>query len=429
MNSKERLRRAIAGQPADVPAVAPAYLTLYLDATSQRLYREAYERKLSAETGGLRSGVVPIDPVEDARFRAEAILRAYEILGEQPDWIHTHPAETCAWAERGEMRFAKGRWLYVDRQTGDTMDMDEPGRLALPTSTRYSYPAQTSTTDVWDASAGLDTPADIERLVAIRSTSELAEQGAFAVTENLVAMAGDRLPLSCIAPTPFWSTYGLLGFQGMMVMMRERPDLFTYLMERRGRQRMELLRGQAVAGVQYLWLEECLSSADLISPRDYERFAFATAGPYIAEARRLGLTVILYYCGDVMPRLPWLKRLGMDALAVEESKKGFSVDIADVIAEVGDTCCVFGNVDAVQVMLEGTRETIEAEVHRQLRLGKQAKGFVLCQGSPFTLDTPPDRIGWFVAARGVSGVGCEKPGQETIPGCGPAHRNGRNSAI
>src|SRR5512135_1074325 len=96
MNSKERLQRAIAGQPTDVPAVAPAYMSLYLDEISQRFYREAYERKL-LEATGLRSGTVCIDTAEDARFRAEAVLRAYEILGEQPDWIHTHPAETRAW--------------------------------------------------------------------------------------------------------------------------------------------------------------------------------------------------------------------------------------------------------------------------------------------------------------------------------------------
>ncbi len=395
MNSKERLQRAIAGQPTDVPAVAPAYMSLYLDEISQRFYRQAYERKLLAATG-LRFGAVCIDPDEDARFRAEAVLRAYEILVEQPDWIHTHPAETRAWAERGEMRFAEGRWLYVDTQTGETIDMDEPSQLPLPSATRYSYPAQTSTTDVWDASAGLNEPADIDRLVPIRSTRELAEAGVFKVTENLAAMVGDRTPLSVIAPTPFWSTYGLLGFQGMMVMMREKPELFAYLMERRARQRIELLRGQAAAGVQYVWMEECLSSADLISPRDYERFAFATAAPYIVEVKKLGLTVVLYYCGDVMPRLPWLKRLGMDALAVEESKKGFSVDIADVIAQAGDACCIFGNVDSVQVIAEASREMIEAEVRRQLRLGERAKGFVLCQGSPFTLDTPPDKVSWFV---------------------------------
>lgn len=396
MSSKERLERAIAGQPTDMPAVAPAYMSLYLDEASQRFYRQAYEHKLFEATGS-RSGAVCIDPDEDARFRAEAILRAYEVLGEQPDWIHTHPAETRTWAARGEMRFVEGGWLYADRQSGETMDMSEPGRLQLPSATRYSHAARASTTDVWDASAGLNTRADVDRLVPIRSTRELAEEGVFKVTENLAARVGDRMPLSVIAPTPFWSAYGWLGFQGMMVMMREKPQLFTYLMERQAGQRMELLRGQATAGVRYVWMEECLSSADLISPRDYERFAFETAAPYIAEVRKLGLTVILYYCGDVMPRLPWLIQLGMDALAVEESKKGFSVDIADVIAQASGTCCIFGNVDAVQVMSEGTREAIEAEVKRQLRFGKQAKGFVLSQGSPFTLDTPPERIGWFIS--------------------------------
>jgi uroporphyrinogen-III decarboxylase len=396
MNSRERLQKAIAGQPTDMPAVAPAYLSLYLDAQTQRLYRAAYERKLSAQIAAPECGAVSIDHAEDARLRAEAILGAYEILGEQPDWIHTHPAETRAWAERGEMRFTEGRWFYVDKETGETQEMDEAGRLWLSTANRYMYRVRSADTDLWDESAGLRARADVDALLPIRSAEELEAQGAFAVTRILAEQVGDRLPISCIAPTPFWSTYGLLGFQGMMVMMREKPELFAYLMERRGRQRMEMLKGLARAGVEYVWLEECLSSADLISPRDYERFAFATTGPTIAEAKRLGLTVILYYCGDVIPRLPWLVRLGMDALAVEESKKGFSVDIADVIAAVGDTCCVFGNVDAVQVMFEGTRETIRAEVDRQLRLGRRARGFVLCQGSPFTLDTPPEKVGWFV---------------------------------
>jgi uroporphyrinogen-III decarboxylase len=396
MNSKERLQRAIAGQPTDVPAVAPAYLSLYLAEISQRLYLQAYERKLSAESNAGASGSVAIDAAEDARFRAEAILAAYETLGAQPDWIHTHPAETRSWAERGEMRHEDGRWLYVDRDTGEVTDMGEAGNLALPASTRYSYPAQKATADVWDASAGLDTRGDIDELVEVRPVRRLAEDGVFALTETLASLAGDRLPMSCIAPTPFWSTYGLLGFQGMMVMMREKPGLFEYMMERRGAQRIEFLKGYAAAGARYVWMEECLSSADLVSPRDYERFAFATARPYIEEVKRLGLTVILYYCGDVMPRLPWLTQLGADALAVEESKKGFSVDIAEVISAAGDACCVFGNVDSVQVMCEGTREEIEAEVHRQLRLGQRAKGFVLCQGSPFTLDTPPEKVGWFI---------------------------------
>jgi uroporphyrinogen-III decarboxylase len=406
MNAGERLQNAIKGRPTDHPAVAPAYLSLYLDELTRRLYRKAYERKLEGQAPAARGQAVSIDHAEDSLFRAEAILRAYEILPEQPDgypplgdWIHTQPTETHEWAERGEMCFADGRWHYADRQSGEIMDLDEPGRLSLPTTIRYSYRSshgQPAGADLWDASAGLDSRDAVDELLPIRTAADLSRQGAFDVTRILAKRVGDRVPMSCIAPSPFWSTYGLLGFQGMMVMMREKPDLFTYLMERRAQQRLEVLAGQAAAGVRYVWVEECLSSADLISPRDYERFAFATAGPYLAAAKQLGLTVIFYYCGDVVPRLPWLKRLGMDALAVEESKKGFTVDIEEVIAGVDGACCVFGNVDAIQVIFEGTRETIEAEAHRQIDLGRRAKGFVLCQGSPFTLDTPPSKVAWFV---------------------------------
>jgi uroporphyrinogen-III decarboxylase len=403
MNAKERLRKAIAGQPTDVAAVAPAYLSLYLDEQIHRLYRAAYERKLAAQTGRQASGAVSIDQAEDARFRADAILGAYGLVAEQSDgtpsfgdWLHTLPSETHAWAQGGEMRFTEGRWQYADRITGEMSNLDEAGQLWLSTANRHMYRARAANSDLWDETADLHTRVDVDALLPIRTAEELEEAGAFEVTRILAERIGDRLPISWIAPTPFWSAYGVLGFQGMMVMMREEPALFAYLIERRGQQRMEMLKGLARAGAQYLWLEECLSSADLISSRDYERFAFATAGPYVAEAKQLGLTVILYYCGDVISRLPWLRRLGMDALAVEESKKGFSVDIADVIAGVDGACCVFGNVDAVQVILEGTGEVILAEVHRQLTLGQQAKGFVLSQGSPFTLDTPSGKVEWFV---------------------------------
>jgi hypothetical protein len=78
MNVKEGLRKAIDGDPTDLPAVAPAYLGLYLDEQIQGLHRAAHEGKLAAQTGGRASGAVAIDHAEDARFWAEAILGAIE---------------------------------------------------------------------------------------------------------------------------------------------------------------------------------------------------------------------------------------------------------------------------------------------------------------------------------------------------------------
>jgi uroporphyrinogen-III decarboxylase len=388
MNSRERLQKAIAGRPTDVPAVAPQYLSLYLDERCRRLYEAVYVRKLASAA----EAVHRVDHAEDSRLRAEAILGAYEVFSEQPDWIHTVPGESRAWAQKGEIHLADGRCTYVDRASGEATSLQEANCLLLPTSMRHACRVPTSRTDVWDETAGLRTRADIDALCPVRTADELERDGIFEVTRGLAQAAGDRVSISCIAPTPFWSTYGLLGFQGMMVMMRESPGLFCYLMERRHRQHWETLKGLARAGVDTVWVEECLSSADLISPGDYERFAFSTTQRFIQDANELGLTVILYYCGDVMPRLPWLKRLGMAALAVEESKKAFAVDIGEVIKRAGDVCCIFGNVDSIHMVHEGSAETLAADVDRQLRLGALARGFVLCQGSPFPLETDPKKI-------------------------------------
>jgi uroporphyrinogen-III decarboxylase len=353
MNARERLQRAISGRATDMTAVAPAYLGLYLAGRVQALYVESHRVQPGGATG--------IDHGEDSRLRAEAILDGYRVFEEAPDWIHT---------EIGE----------------------------LPDSTRYTQRVRASNADLWDETNGLRTRADAEALTPVHSWEELDAQGVFEVTRILHRSVGDHVCLVAGAPTPFWSTYSLLGFQGMMILMRERPELFRTVMERKSRQRLEILEGLARAGVQAVWIEECLSSADLISPQDYEQFAFPTARDFIADANRLGLTTVFYYCGDVIPRLPWLRQLGMAALAVEESKKGFTVDLADVIAGLDGACCVFGNVDAIRVVCEGSQEEIEAEVRRQVALGRRAKGFVLCQGSPFPLETDPRKIDCFTRA-------------------------------
>ena len=392
MNGKERLHAALAGRETDVPAVAPQYLSLFLDERSHGLYEAAYAHRLGNRPGAS----CRIDHAEDAGLRAAAILGAYDAFAERPDWIHTEPAESHAWARAGEMEVAAGSLVYRELSGRSATLLRDATSLMLPTSLRYMNRARTSKSDLWDQSVGVKSEADVEALTPIRTAEELERDGVFEVTRILAGAVGHRVAISAIAPTPFWSTYSLLGFQGMLIMLRERPELFDYLMARRHEQRWELLRGYARAGVDCVWIEECLSSADLISPRDYQRFAFGSAQKFITDANQLGLATILYYCGDVMPRVPWLLRLGMTALAVEESKKVFAVDIGDVIRQARDTCCVFGNVDSINAVHRGTPAALAAEVGRQLELGRRARGFVLCQGSPFPLETDLSRIDHFV---------------------------------
>jgi len=119
----------------------------------------------------------------------------------------------------------------------------------------------------------------------------------------------------------------------------------------------------------------------------------------------MGLKVILYFCGDVTPRLPFLRQLPIDALMVEESKKDFIIDIGAVRQALGQEICLFGNVDSYAMVLKASPAALESEVQRQIGAGGPQGRFVMSTGSPLTLDTPPERVDMFTrfARRSRSG--------------------------
>jgi uroporphyrinogen-III decarboxylase len=103
----------------------------------------------------------------------------------------------------------------------------------------------------------------------------------------------------------------------------------------------------------------------------------------------LGLLPIHLVCGDVMPRLKQMARYDVAAIAVEESKKDFCIEIEQVVDQVGDRVAVLGNIDAIHFGLHASAEEMAAEVRRQASIGARARGFVVSTGSPFPLDTNP----------------------------------------
>jgi uroporphyrinogen-III decarboxylase len=106
----------------------------------------------------------------------------------------------------------------------------------------------------------------------------------------------------------------------------------------------------------------------------------------------LGLLPIHYVCGDVVPRLDRIADLEIAAVAIEESKKNFRIELQDVVDRVAGRVAVFGNIDTVHFGLGGTMDEMAQEVKRQAEIGSQAAGFVVSTGSPFPLDTNPRLI-------------------------------------
>jgi len=199
------------------------------------------------------------------------------------------------------------------------------------------------------------------------------------------------LPLYAYSGSPYNSLLGSLGFQEMMAALVERPRMAHALLEGALPGPSARLAAARALGVSIMFVEECLASADIISPAMYREFSF----PYVEEMLKFyedrGFRTVLYFSGNLMPLLEDLKRLPFTALSFEEDRKGYGIDLAEVRRGLGPDRVLFGNLDA-HFVEKAADDALLAEVRRQVQVAGADGNFVVSLGSPFTPDTAVARV-------------------------------------
>ncbi|MEW6752160.1 MAG: uroporphyrinogen decarboxylase family protein [Candidatus Latescibacterota bacterium] len=223
------------------------------------------------------------------------------------------------------------------------------------------------------------------------SADDFRRAGRTDLVEALRLSLGDELyPLASV-PSPLWLCYHLWGFEGMMTQVAQEPELVARACRRYLDLHLPGVHQAAALGAAGVWIEECLT--DLVSPQAYRRLCLPYLRAVVEETRACGMQSIYYYCGDPSDRFDLLVEAGADALSLEESKKGFTIDIEDVLARVNGRCAVLGNLDAVGVLQDDTEARLRQEVERQVRAGRRhGSRFVMGLGSPVTPGTPVARV-------------------------------------
>lgn len=388
MTPKQRMRAALSGGQPDVIPCAPSYLGLYRADIEKHHYVEQYRDRMRGMTR------YRPDHNEDVEFRASALYRAYEMFAMQPDWLEVGAGPARAWAERTEIVLDGPRLWYLDAVTGDRYDMLES---PLPSGRDYLYGnIPSSQQDVWDQSELISNKDVIDMLVRLVPVEELEEQGVFDLPRKVVREKSDTF-ISVIDSTPYTASY-LLGFQGMMLSFHDNPGNLKYFIARILEQRKPILQGYAESGYDGIYVEEIFSGADIISPDLYDEFVLPFNAEYFRTTKALGLLTIYYVCGNPMPLIPRILTLECDAIAFEESKKNFSLEIVEIVEKAGKEKCIFGNIDAAYYGLHSSDEELRAEVARQIAAGRNAGGFVVSIGSPLLLPTSPSKVDVMVAA-------------------------------
>jgi hypothetical protein len=238
-----------------------------------------------------------------------------------------------------------------------------------------------------------ETPDEIDHAIALPASDPGAAvaDGRGDLAARLQQQCGRGLwPLRHVS-SPLWRCYSLWGFEGMMAMAATRPDLVRHACLRYLESSVRAVREAAALGAAGIWIEECLT--DMVSPETFRALNLPFLRPLVEEIRRAGLKSIYYYCGDPWDRWDLLMDAGADALSLEEGKKGFEIDVDDVVARTQWRCVVLGNLDAIGVLQDGSDDALRAEIARQLAAGHRNGGrFIMSLGSPVTPETSVARV-------------------------------------
>ena len=176
-----------------------------------------------------------------------------------------------------------------------------------------------------------------------------------------------------------------------MTVIASRLDLVAYACQRTLDLRIFSVREAATLGAAGLWIEECLT--DMISPGAFESLNVRTLAPLVEEVRSLEMKSIHYFCGNSTGKWALILSVGAGAIALGEGKKGYTIDIEDVVERVQGRRVILGNLDAIGVLQDGSEAQLRAEVARQIAAGRRnGSRFIMSLGSPITPATPVDRV-------------------------------------
>ena len=238
-----------------------------------------------------------------------------------------------------------------------------------------------------------DTFGEVDRLIPDLPPVDPEEFGASGradLARRILEECGGLFPI-CSVDSPLWACYGLWGFEGLMTMIAEKPEVVEHACRCFLARSLRSVKLAFLLGAAGIWIEECMT--DMVSPEAFARLNVPFVRRIVEEVRALGMRSIYYFCGDPAGKWDLLLSADADALSLEESKKGFAIAIEDVVERVKGRCVVLGNLDAIGLLPNGTEERLRAEIRRQVQAGRRnGSRFIMSLGSPVTPGTPVERV-------------------------------------
>ncbi len=139
--------------------------------------------------------------------------------------------------------------------------------------------------------------------------------------------------------------------------------------------------------LEVISLADPTASGDLISKKQFERFALPYLKKFTDWAKGKGAHTLVHICGNTTDRLDLFPATGASCISLDHK-----TDIGKAREVLHGRMCFGGNVDPVKIMLNGSVREVEETCKETIRTAGADGGFVLMPGCDIPPTVPYENI-------------------------------------
>jgi MtaA/CmuA family methyltransferase len=212
-----------------------------------------------------------------------------------------------------------------------------------------------------------------------------------ALSHVVEALGNDVFIVGCFDQSSFSLACQVAGMASVMTKLTEDPPFLEALMEKGLEYSLAYAKAIAACGADMLSTGD--SPAGLIGPIQYTNTIVPVQRRLFSALKKTGKILSLHICEDSTAILEDMAATGADVLEIDHQ-----VSIGKAWEKVGDRVALWGNIDPVTVLLQGSSQEVSSSVRGLISEVKElgCRKFILSSGCTLAPTTPSENLHAFI---------------------------------